>query len=64
MTEMPTTLTTALAAGQKAVAVDAAMIAKLTDMVGDFAINLSIALLLSLLIQFILNIKDRPKTQN
>ena len=46
MTEMPTTLTTALAAGQKAVAVDAAMIAKLTDMAGDFAVNLSIALLI------------------
>lgn len=46
MTEMPTSLTTALAAGQKAVAVDAAMIAKLTDMAGDFAVNLSIALII------------------
>lgn len=46
MTEMPTTLNAALAAGQKAVAVDAAMIAKLTDMAGDFAVNLSIALII------------------
>lgn len=46
MTETPTVLTTTLAAGQKALAVDAAMIAKLTDMAGDFAINLSIALLI------------------
>ena len=43
MTETPTVLTTTLAAGQKALAVDAAMIAKLTDMAGDFAVNLSIA---------------------
>ncbi len=36
----------ALAAGEKAVAVDAAMIGKLTDMAGDFAVNLTIALLI------------------
>ena len=36
----------ALAAGQKAASVDAAMIAKLTDMAGDFAVNLSIALVI------------------
>ena len=35
-----------LASGQKAVAVDAAMIAKLTDMAGDFAVNLLIAILI------------------
>ena len=35
-----------VASGQKAVAVDAAMIAKLTDMAGDFAVNLSIALII------------------
>jgi small conductance mechanosensitive channel len=36
-------LNDALAAGEKAVAVDAAMIAKLTDLAGDLAVNLSIA---------------------
>lgn len=46
MSELPTTLTTALAAGEKAVTIDAAMIPKLIDMVGDFAINLSIALII------------------
>ncbi len=35
-----------VASGQKAVAVDAAMIAKLTDMAGDFAVNLLIAALI------------------
>ena len=40
------TVTQAVAAGEKAVAVDTAMIAKLTDMAGDFAINLSIAMLI------------------
>jgi small conductance mechanosensitive channel len=39
-------LNDALAAGEKAVAVDAAMIAKLTDMAGDFAVNLSIAVVI------------------
>lgn len=52
MTEMPTSLTTALAAGQKAVAVDAAMIAKLTDMAGDFAVNLSIAVVILIVTVF------------
>ncbi|MBU3974189.1 MAG: mechanosensitive ion channel [Alphaproteobacteria bacterium] len=37
-------LNDALAAGEKATAVDAAMIAKLTDMAGDLAVNLVIAL--------------------
>lgn len=36
----------ALAAGEKAAAIDAAMIAKLTDMAGDFAVNLIIALVI------------------
>lgn len=36
----------AVAAGRKAVSIDAAMIAKLTDMAGDFAINLTIAILI------------------
>lgn len=45
--DTPTTaVATALASGERAVAVDAAMIAKLTDMAGDFAINLSIAFLI------------------
>jgi small conductance mechanosensitive channel len=46
MTNLVTPLNEAVAAGQKAAAVDAAMIAKLTDMAGDFAINLSIAILI------------------
>ncbi len=40
------TLNEALAAGGKATAVDAAVLAKLTDMAGDFAVNLSIALII------------------
>ena len=36
----------ALSAGQKAVAIDAAMIAKLTDMAGDFAVNMMVAMLI------------------
>ncbi|MFC7380313.1 mechanosensitive ion channel family protein [Brevundimonas sp. GCM10030266] len=39
-------LNEAVAAGQKAAAIDAAMIAKLTDMAGDFAINLTVAILI------------------
>jgi len=39
-------LNDALAAGEKATAVDAAMIAKLTDMAGDLAVNLVIALVI------------------
>ena len=46
MTNLVAPLNEAVAAGQKAAAVDAAMIAKLTDMAGDFAINLSIAILI------------------
>ncbi|MBJ7446982.1 MAG: mechanosensitive ion channel family protein [Brevundimonas sp.] len=45
-TSLTETVTQAVAAGEKAVAVDTAMIAKLTDMAGDFAINLSVALLI------------------
>ncbi|MDP3802463.1 mechanosensitive ion channel family protein [Brevundimonas sp.] len=36
----------ALAAGEKAAAVDTVMVAKLTDMAGDFAVNLTIAVLI------------------
>ena len=39
-------LNEALSVGGKAGAVDAAMLAKLTDMAGDFAVNLSIALII------------------
>ena len=45
-TSLTETVTQAVAAGEQAVAVDTAMIAKLTDMAGDFAINLSVALLI------------------
>jgi len=45
-------LNDALAAGEKAVAVDAAMIAKMTDMAGDFAVNLSIAAVILVLTVF------------
>lgn len=40
------TLNTLLASGQKAVGIDVAMLAKLTDLAGDFAVNLVIALLI------------------
>lgn len=53
MSNLVTPLTEAVAAGQKAAAVDAAMIAKLTDMAGDFAINLSIAVIILAITVFI-----------
>ncbi|RZJ32196.1 MAG: mechanosensitive ion channel family protein [Brevundimonas sp.] len=53
MTNLVAPLNEAVAAGQKAAAVDAAMIAKLTDMAGDFAINLSIAVIILLVTVFI-----------
>lgn len=53
MTNLVTPLNEALAAGQKAATVDAAMIAKLTDMAGDFAINLSIALIILIITVFV-----------
>ncbi len=46
MNDLVAPLTQAATAGERAVAVDAAMIAKLTDMAGDFAINLSIAVVI------------------
>jgi small conductance mechanosensitive channel len=46
MSELPESLNAVVAAGQKAATVDAAMIAKLTDMAGDFAVNLVVALLI------------------
>ena len=42
----PSLLAEAVANGREAVSVDAAMLAKLTDMVGDLAVNLAIALLI------------------
>ena len=44
--DLLTPLNQAVAAGREAAAVDVAMIAKLTDMAGDFAINLTIALII------------------
>ena len=46
MVSLPTSLNDAVAKGQQAVTLDAAVLAKLTDMVGDLAVNLSIALLI------------------
>lgn len=46
MSSLLSPLNQAFAAGEKVTAVDAAMIAKLTDMAGDFAVNLIIALLI------------------
>ena len=46
MTSIVPSLTGVVTAGEKAVAVDAALIAKLTDMAGDFAVNLTVALLI------------------
>ncbi len=40
------TLNEAISAGEKAAAVDTAMISKMTDMAGDFAVNLSIAVMI------------------
>lgn len=42
----PSPIADLVASGQKAMAVDAAMVAKLTDMAGDFAVNLLIAVLI------------------
>ncbi|RYG15572.1 MAG: hypothetical protein EON96_10375 [Caulobacteraceae bacterium] len=53
MSNLVAPLNAALAQGQRATTVDAAMIAKLTDMAGDFAINLSIALLILVVTIFI-----------
>ena len=46
MLSLPTSLNDAVVAGQRAVSLDAAVVAKLTDMAGDLAVNLSIALLI------------------
>jgi small conductance mechanosensitive channel len=46
MIPLQTSLSDAVAAGQKAVTIDAAVIAKLTDLLGDLAINLVIAFII------------------
>lgn len=46
MSSLVAPLNEAVAAGQKAAAVNVAMIAKLTDMAGDFAINLTVAVII------------------
>ena len=53
MSNLVTPLNEAVAAGQRATTVDAAMIAKLTDMAGDFAINLSIAIVIFVVTIFV-----------
>src|SRR5688572_2738324 len=45
-------LNEAVSVGQRAAAVDAAMITKLTDMAGDFAINLIIAVIILIVTVF------------
>jgi small conductance mechanosensitive channel len=46
MVSLPPSLNDAVAAGQQAMTLDAAVLAKLTDMAGDLAVNLSIALII------------------
>ena len=46
MIELPTSLSDAEAAGQQAVTLDAAVLAKLTDLAGDLAVNLTIAVII------------------
>ncbi len=46
MSNLVAPLNEAVSAGQKAAALDAAMIAKLTEMAGDFAINLTVAVVI------------------
>lgn len=46
MVSLPTSLNDAVAAGQQAVTLDAAVLAKLTDMAGDLAVNLTIAVII------------------
>tara|TARA_R110002167_G_scaffold1352_8_gene6038 strand:+ start:1669 stop:2598 length:930 start_codon:yes stop_codon:yes gene_type:complete len=53
MTKLQTPLSDAVAAGQKAITVDAAMLAKLTDMAGTLAVNLIIALLILIATVFV-----------
>lgn len=52
MTSLTAPIAAAVSGGERAVAFDAAMIAKLTDVAGDFAINLSVALLIFVITVF------------
>jgi len=52
MSSLVAPLNEAVSAGQKAAAIDAAMIAKLTDMAGDFAINLTVAVIILIVTVF------------
>ncbi|RZI98622.1 MAG: mechanosensitive ion channel family protein [Brevundimonas sp.] len=52
MTILATPLTEAVDAGRRATTVDAALIAKITDIAGDFAINLSIAIIILIVTVF------------
>ena len=52
MSSLVAPLNEAVAAGQKAAALDTAMIAKLTDMAGDFAINLTVAVVILIVTVF------------
>lgn len=53
MIKLETPLNDAVAAGQKAITVDAAMLVKLTDMAGSLAVNLTIALLILIATVFV-----------
>ncbi len=52
MSSLNSPATAAVAAGEKAVAFDVAMLARLTDLAGDFAINISIALVILVITVF------------
>ena len=52
MSSLVTPLNEAVSAGQKAAALDAAMISKLTEMAGDFAINLTVAVVILVITVF------------
>jgi small conductance mechanosensitive channel len=52
MSSLVAPLNEAVAAGQKAAALDAVMIARLTDMAGDFAINLTVAVVILIVTVF------------
>lgn len=53
MINLDTSLNNAVAAGQKAITIDAAVLVKLTDMAGSLAINLTIALLILIATVFV-----------
>ncbi|MFJ6023699.1 mechanosensitive ion channel family protein [Brevundimonas sp. NPDC092305] len=52
MSILGTPLNEAVEAGRRATAIDAAMLAKITDVAGDFAINLSVALIIFIVTLF------------